>query len=132
MRDAKVRSASHGVRKPGVWAPWPGATMTSTRPLCRSGGPWRASTTHETGTWFFVGFLQGLATAGLPPQRQRDPQRKGVPGVPGREADEIVEVLEAVADGVVVNERQPSRGLDRAPGHELRCHRLDQSPARVQ
>ena len=31
-RSANVGSSSQGVRKPGVWAPWPGATMTSTGP----------------------------------------------------------------------------------------------------
>ena len=32
-------SPARASRKPGVWAPWPGATMTSTGPLCRAGGP---------------------------------------------------------------------------------------------
>ena len=45
---AKVGISSQGVRKPGVWAPWPGATMTSTRPLCRAGrSATRVPTPHE-------------------------------------------------------------------------------------
>ena len=34
-RSAKSESSSQGSRNPGVWAPCPGATMTSTDPSCR-------------------------------------------------------------------------------------------------
>ena len=87
-RGAKVGSSSQGARKPGVWAPWPGATMTSTTSLCRA----RASTSPPARTKlsprFFVGFLQ-RRRAGVPgayapdwrPSTRRDLEGEGVPGV---------------------------------------------------
>src|SRR6185437_5027571 len=37
-RSWKPGSSIQGVRKPGVWEPWPGQTMTSTGPAFRSRG----------------------------------------------------------------------------------------------
>src|SRR4051794_8864786 len=75
-RLANVGSSSQGTRKPGVWAPWPGATMTSTGPLCRVQGCWLASGVHESRGTRFVGFLQGrreVADAHLLGQQRPEP-----------------------------------------------------------
>ena len=84
-RSAKTGSSIHGDRNPGVWAPCPGATMTSTRPACPVttrptpriaadevdpagfGGPYKSGAVSRSG-------LRGSQ----PPSVRATPQRVGV------------------------------------------------------
>ena len=57
-REAKVGSSSQGARKPGDWAPWPGATMTSTTSTLPKQSPRHGSDGYEVAGRVLVGTLQ--------------------------------------------------------------------------
>src|SRR3712207_1979653 len=118
IRSAYVGSASHGSRKPGVWAPWPGATMTSMVELCPPGGLASAFGAHEESRPELVGTLQsrvGLdAAVGEPAENQRDPEGEGVPSVAGGEPGEVHDPLQPVSHGVRVDEQDPGGAFDGA------------------
>ena len=69
-------------RKPGVWAPWPGATMASTPLLCRAGGPIARSTHTKIAGAVFVGTLQSRLRAAVPSSPGRSAGPASAP--PGR------------------------------------------------
>ena len=62
----KVGSDIQSDRNPGFWAPWPGATIASTFPLCPLTGPEARHGTDEVPTVAFVGFSQ--RDRGVPPK----------------------------------------------------------------
>ncbi len=57
-RSRNPGSSSQGERKPGVWAPCPGATMTSTSPPCRTYGRVTGSGAERRSRTDLVGILQ--------------------------------------------------------------------------
>src|SRR4051812_2432934 len=110
-RSWKPGSSSQGDRKPGVWAPWPGATMTSTWPafpVTGVRGRCRRSPTCRTR---FVGTLQEQACIAEPAEAQGGPQG-GRPTRVGRgDAGQFADPAEPVADGVRVDEECPGGRL---------------------
>lgn len=54
----KVASDIQSDRNPGFWAPWPGATIASTSPLCPLEGPDARQGTDEVPTVVIVGSPQ--------------------------------------------------------------------------
>src|SRR5690349_18969960 len=123
-RAAKRGSSSQGWRKPGDWAPWPGATITSTMSTLPGHGPDLASGAHENRRANFVGFLQ--RTAGLAAQHQRDLQRERVARVGGGEPGQVGGLAQPVADRVRVHEQGPRGRLDRRAVLEVRRQGLDE------
>src|SRR4051794_38775195 len=119
-REANRGSSSQGCRKPGVWAPWPGATITSTPPTlpCRRGGTRLRLARKRAAILCRNPTKQDsagrvLAAARLPAQHQRDLEGEGVAGIGGREAGELGGLAQAVAHRVGVHEQRASRRLDR-------------------
>ena len=94
-REANVGSSSQGVRKPGVWAPWPGATMTSTAPalpVATRRSPVRRARNLPRDLCRFPTTSQALEL-GLgrqarpePPEHERELQGERLPGVGGGRA----------------------------------------------
>ncbi len=88
------RPRATGTRKPGVWAPCPGATMTSTTSTsARSAPAARACGAHESGATFFVGILQrysgAQASSRLPAEHQGDLEGERVARQGGRQPGEV-------------------------------------------
>src|SRR3954471_20840032 len=95
--SANTGSSSHGSRKPGVWAPCPGATMISTPPLSRNFGGDDASATHENQRLDFVGNLPtGLVQSA---DAEREPKHVGVPRVGRTQPGHVQRALQPVAHG---------------------------------
>src|SRR5260370_21359340 len=57
-RSATPGSSSHGPRKPGVWAPWPGAAMTSIFLPCTVGVRHTNRKLYELFRRLFIAILQ--------------------------------------------------------------------------
>src|ERR1700754_1252198 len=126
-RVAKVRSSSQGLRKPGVWAPWPGATMTSTRSTVPVAGAGAHLQRARTGPPIFVGFLQrlsptrpklsgGSVVVGAPrlaPEHEGDLQGERVPRHGRGKSGEVRDLPEPVAHRVGVHEQRAGGTLQR-------------------
>src|SRR6478735_4519881 len=69
-RSLNPGSSSQGDRKPGVWAPWPGATTISTGPAFPVRGVRERCRRSPTSRADFVGTLQEDAGVLEPPEGQ--------------------------------------------------------------
>ena len=135
-RSAKVGSSSHGVRKPGVWAPCPGATMTSTGSTLPNNGRVLASGAHITVGPFFVGTRQrtvttefsrcGRLTPDWRPSASAIRRVSACRGSDGGVAGEVGGLAQPVAHGVGVHEQGACGRLHRRPALEVRREGLDQ------
>src|SRR3954454_79749 len=102
--SANTGSSSHGSRKPGVWAPCPGATMISTPLLSRNFEGDDASATHEKERLDFVGNLQTRRVESA--DAEREPEHEGVPRVGRTQPGHVQRTLQSVAHGVRVHEQR--------------------------
>src|SRR3546814_12849568 len=103
------------MRKPGVWAPWPGATMTSTCPLCLVRTLHRGDATNEVRGRFLVGFQQKwllVSERVEPTAGEREAQGLSISWVGGSQAGQPTHLAQAVADGVGVPAHSPEAGRD--------------------
>src|SRR4051812_2084434 len=110
-RSAYRSSSSQGARKPGVCAPWPGATITSMGTLCPGEGHDPLSDPDEDCWSGFVETLQRLVRRCAVPEpadHERDAQDERLPGVAGGQAGEVENASKPVAHGVRVDIKRPS------------------------
>ena len=132
-RSATPGSSSHGLRKPGVWAPWPGATSTSTlQPSLATGDRARVGTETKKRQ---VGFVeshkdrQPCSASGQSAQDERDAQSERRTHVRRRPSGDVSHTSKPVANGIGVNEQHPGGAFQRRGLLQVDAERLQQCGA---